>query len=149
MTDPQPDIPQHYRDKASDLLRAHLALDPDPGVQAMNALAAPPAEAVDRVARKLMEKDHAQYRAIIATLDAESRAVLRTLTDGEVVYPAADIAGDAGVPLRRTRLILRNLRDAGLAKKTALYCDGMLAGSGTYLTGLGEKVVRELEALNG
>lgn len=88
-------------------------------------------------------------RLILAGMDDDHIAVLRSLTDGEVVYPATHIAEQAGLPLDRTRRILRNLRTAGLAQHGPLFNDGMLVGSGTFLTFAGENVLREMEEANG
>ena len=90
-----------------------------------------------------------RYDQVIAELDGDGRAVLLALTDGEMVYPAGDIADKAAVPLWRTRKILRDLRRMGLAQHAPLFNDGLLCGSGTFLTFLGEKIVRRLDEPNG
>lgn len=46
-----------YEDQARDLLRAELAKNPDPAVQAINALFDPPEDAVKRVAAALEARD--------------------------------------------------------------------------------------------
>lgn len=51
---------RRYKDQARDLLRAQLAKNADPGVQAINALFDPPEDAVERVAAALEARDRKQ-----------------------------------------------------------------------------------------
>lgn len=69
----------------------------------------------------------------------QERAVLLSLTDGGIVYPLAHVAADAGVPLSRTRKIVRSFRDKGLAEFGWLYNEdeGKLHGQGYWLSGRG------------
>jgi plasmid stability protein len=53
----EPVMIRSYEDQARDLLRAALAKNPDPGVQAINALCEPPLDAVLRVAALLEARD--------------------------------------------------------------------------------------------
>jgi hypothetical protein len=71
-------------------------------------------------------------------LTVPEKRVLLELTDGEWVYPARQIAADAGIPIDITRKILRYFRRIGIAEHGFLMSeDYRIAGSGTHLNRYG------------
>jgi hypothetical protein len=77
--------------------------------------------------------------AIAAGLGEPERRLIAEMSDGEMVYPIANTAADASVPLADARKIFRHFREAGLAEYGALWNEDEYrpAGSGTWLTPLG------------
>ena len=77
-----------------------------------------------------------------AHLSDDERSVLGEMSDGEMVYPADQTAADAGVPLARTRAIMRRFREIGLARFGPLRTDeNKVAGCGYWLTREGSFVL--------
>lgn len=77
-------------------------------------------------------------------LSDDARALLPYMSDGDMVYPLAQITSDMEVPLplTRARKAVREMRQSGLAKHGPLYDEDepYVRGSGSWLTGLGRQV---------
>lgn len=67
------------------------------------------------------------------------RAVLLAMSDGEIVYPLAQVAAEAGVPLKQTREIVRAFAEHGIAEFGWLQRqdENLIAGRGYWLTSRG------------
>jgi len=83
------------------------------------------------------------------SLTDAQQEVLMLMSDGEMVYPASKIAAEAGFPLKETVKVLRHLRGIGVADRGPLWSDddGLLRGSGTWLSPLGLEVRTILASL--
>ncbi len=79
---------------------------------------------------------------IAKSLSEAQAAVLRSMTDGDMVYPMAMIADDAQVPVAETRRIIRQFHADGLADFGPLFGedDGFVHGSGYWRSSLGYAV---------
>lgn len=77
----------------------------------------------------------------------EERAVLLNLTDGGIVYPIAQVAADAGVPVKRTREIVRSFHQRGLAEFGYLMRDdeNLVCGKGYWLSERGRRLKEQTE----
>ena len=68
-------------------------------------------------------------------LSDNEKRLIGEMSDGELVYPIAQTASDAGVALAEARKIVRRFQSAGLVRLGPLRDeDGLLCGRGYWLT---------------